>query len=79
MSVQLLSIRDVAERLSVSKSTVERMLKRGEIPYLQMNGLRRVDLRDLERWLDATKGVIPIPDVYFRYAKKNNACAAPLR
>ena len=51
---RLLSIAEVAERLGVSRRTVERKIRGGELPALQLGGPRtplRVDERELEEWL----------------------------
>lgn len=51
---RLLSITEVAERLGVSRRTVERKIRAGELPALQLGGPRtpiRVDQRELEDWL----------------------------
>ena len=51
---RLLSIAEVAERLGVSRRTVERKIRAGELPALQLGGPRtplRVDERELEEWL----------------------------
>jgi len=51
---RLLTIDEVAERLGLSRRTVERKIKRGELPALQLGGPRtaiRVDERELTDWL----------------------------
>jgi excisionase family DNA binding protein len=51
---RLLTVDDVAERLGVSRRTVERKIARGELPAFQLGGPRspvRVDERELEEWL----------------------------
>jgi excisionase family DNA binding protein len=51
---RLLTVDQVAERLGVSRRTVERKIAAGEIPALRLGGRRsplRVDERELERWL----------------------------
>jgi excisionase family DNA binding protein len=51
---RLLTIDAVAERLGVSRRTVERKIAAGEIPALQLGGRRspiRIDERELEAWL----------------------------
>lgn len=52
---QLLSVAAVAERLSVSIWTVYRILERNELNYCMIQGRRRVDVRDLERYIDVRK------------------------
>lgn len=51
---RLLTLDEVAERLRVTRRTVERKIKRGELPALELGGKRtalRVDARELEEWL----------------------------
>jgi excisionase family DNA binding protein len=51
---RLLTIDEVAERLGLSRHTVERKIAAGEIPALQLGGRHspiRVDERELEAWL----------------------------
>ena len=51
---RLLSVSEVAERLSVSRRAVERKSASGEIPAFQLGGPRtpiRLDERELEAWL----------------------------
>ena len=51
---RLLTVDQVAERLGVTRRTVERKIAAGVIPALQLGGRRsaiRVDERELEQWL----------------------------
>jgi excisionase family DNA binding protein len=51
---RLLTVDEVAERLGVTRRTVERKIAAGLIPALQLGGRRsaiRVDERELEQWL----------------------------
>jgi len=51
---RLLPLRDVAERLSVSRASVYRMVRDGRLPCLQLGGRGaplRVDEAKLEEWL----------------------------
>jgi excisionase family DNA binding protein len=51
---RLLTLDQVAERLGVTRRTVERKVAQGVIPALQLGGPRtpiRVDERELEEWL----------------------------
>lgn len=51
---QLLTLDEVAERLRVTRRAVERKVRAGELPALQLGGPRtaiRVDERELEEWL----------------------------
>lgn len=54
---QLLSVKAVAERLAMSRWTVYRILESGDLNYALVRGIRRVDVRDLERYIDARKAV----------------------
>jgi excisionase family DNA binding protein len=54
ISRRLLTIREVAERLGVSRRTVQRKIANGEIPAFQLGSKHspiRVDERELEAWL----------------------------
>jgi excisionase family DNA binding protein len=51
---RLLSVAEVAERLGVSRRTVQRKIRDGTIPSYQLGGKRtavRVDAFELEEWL----------------------------
>jgi excisionase family DNA binding protein len=51
---ELLTIREAAERLRVSEKTVRRLIRRGELPAVQLGSKGasvRVDEAELERWL----------------------------
>jgi excisionase family DNA binding protein len=59
---RLLSVTEVAERLGVSRRTVQRKIAAGEIPAFQLGGKRspiRVDAHELERWLYSRPGESP--------------------
>ncbi len=47
----LLTVREVAERLRLGKSTVYLLIKRGEIPALHFGCAVRVPQESLEVWL----------------------------
>jgi len=53
---RLLTIPETAERLRVSRVTVYRQIRAGEIPALRVGGQLRVDPYELEQWLYATEG-----------------------
>jgi len=66
---RLLTVDDVAERLGVSRRTVERKIARGELPAFQLGGPRlpvRVDERELEEWLTGAALLVfpgePVPE-----------------
>lgn len=45
-----LTVDDVARRLNVSKSTIERRVRSGEIPSVKIGRLRRIRIEDLEKY-----------------------------
>jgi len=52
----LLSVRDVASFLGVSRCTVDRLKKKGEIPYIKRPGLGiRFKHEDVDAWLEKNK------------------------
>jgi excisionase family DNA binding protein len=50
--VALLTLREVAERLSVSRSTVERLIGSGQLCAIKVGGGRRAPVRVRERELE---------------------------
>jgi excisionase family DNA binding protein len=48
----LIGINHLAERLGLSRRTIQRILSRGELPSLQIGRRRLVRLSELHRWLD---------------------------
>ena len=48
---EALTVREVAERLHVSRPTVEKWIKDGQLPSLEIGGCRRVLRRDLETFI----------------------------
>lgn len=53
--------RTLAEYLSISERTVRQMLADGRIPSYKIEGLRRVDPTDVDRYLQASKEIVPAP------------------
>lgn len=49
----LLTIRETATLLRVSISTIERMLRRGDLPYVKMNSATRILRRDVDDYVEA--------------------------
>jgi excisionase family DNA binding protein len=49
---KLLKIKEVAEILGVSKSTVYNMVHRGELPAVGIRGGMRVSAAALRKWMD---------------------------
>lgn len=52
---QMLSKKEVANMLNVSISTVDRMMKRGDIPFHKFGVNVRFDRRDIEQYIEDTK------------------------
>jgi excisionase family DNA binding protein len=56
MARRLLTVDQAAERLGLSRRTVQRKIASGEIPAFQLGGRGtaiRIDERELERWLES--------------------------
>lgn len=51
----LLSVREAAGILRVSRPTMYRLLRRGDVPGYLVGGQIRVDTRELLRFLDSTR------------------------
>jgi excisionase family DNA binding protein len=49
----LLSVRNVAEKLSLSERTVRRLVDEHGLPVLRVGGSLRVDPAELEEWLNS--------------------------
>lgn len=49
----LIGINHLAERLGLSRRTIQRILAKGDLPSLQIGRRRLVRLSELHRWLDA--------------------------
>ncbi|MCZ7683730.1 MAG: helix-turn-helix domain-containing protein [Sandaracinaceae bacterium] len=52
-----LTIRQVAERLSVNERTVYRMAQSGELPAFKVAGTWRVLRTDLDAWIEKQKAI----------------------
>ncbi len=48
----ILTIRETAEYLKLSKSKVYLMVQQGEIPHLKMGKSVRIRMSDLQEWLE---------------------------
>jgi excisionase family DNA binding protein len=55
MTGTLLSVPDVAERLSCSERLVRNLINRGQLPYHRIGDLIRITEDDLQRYLSATR------------------------
>ena len=51
----LLTIRETAAILRVSMSTIDRMLRRGELPHVKMNHATRILRRDVDAYIESRR------------------------
>ena len=51
----LLTIRETAAILRVSMSTIDRMLRRGELPHVKMNYATRILRRDVVAYIESRR------------------------
>ena len=51
----MLTVKQVAERLSISRSLAYRMIRTGEIPSYRIANCRRVSEEELQRYLDRSQ------------------------
>ena len=63
MESHLLTPKQVAERLQVSRRTVDRYLAAGILPYHPIGRLKRIDPKDLAAWLrrNRRQGAVRLP------------------
>ena len=52
----LLDIRDVCAALACSRTAVERLVRRGELPFLKLGHLTRFRVQDLSAFIDRLVG-----------------------
>ena len=55
MHARLTDVKGAATYLSVSPWTVREMVWRGDLPAVRVGRLVRLDLRDLDAWIDRQK------------------------
>jgi excisionase family DNA binding protein len=55
VSDRLLTVKDVAARLSLSERRVRQMLQAEELPSMKVGGVRRVDPAALDAYVDACR------------------------
>lgn len=55
----LISISHLAERLSLSRRTIHRLIAKGELPTLKVGRRRLVRLSDLRHWLAGHETLTP--------------------
>jgi excisionase family DNA binding protein len=60
---RLLTIKQAAEYLGVSISSVRRMIQKGEVPVVRYgpNGPNLIDIRDLDKWIERRKQADLLP------------------
>lgn len=51
----MLTVKEVAERLSISRSLAYRMIRTGEIPSYRIANCRRVSEEELKKYLDRSR------------------------
>ena len=69
--MQLVSIKTVADRLSVKHSTIYSWVHNGTIPFHKLNGLIRFDMDEIQAWIKATKHQ-PNPPFYRRETNRQD-------
>jgi excisionase family DNA binding protein len=52
---RLLPVAAAAEYLGVSRATVERLVRRGELPVVKIGGSTRYDVGDLDSYIDINR------------------------
>ena len=55
LSVQTMTVRDVARHLNVDEKTVYRLAQRGQLPGFKVAGTWRFKRVDIEDWIDRQK------------------------
>jgi excisionase family DNA binding protein len=56
---EFLTVPEAATLLKASRSTVDRLIKRGELSSLKAGRLRRIRRRDLEAWAGTAGAIDP--------------------
>jgi excisionase family DNA binding protein len=59
MAIEILTPDEVGELLRLSPNRIVLLARRGEIPFLTIDGRLRFDARDLEDWLRAHRSEVP--------------------
>jgi excisionase family DNA binding protein len=52
---RLMTVRAAAKWLALGESTVYAMVASGEIPHVPVGRAKRIDIRDLEAWIEHRK------------------------
>lgn len=59
---ELIEVAEAARRLSVGKSTVYRLIRKGELPSYRIGRLRRIRADDVRDMIDAMEPEILVPE-----------------
>jgi excisionase family DNA binding protein len=60
--IEILTPEEVAELLRLSSNKIIAMARRGELPFLLLDGRMRFEAQDVEDWIKARKiGSMPTP------------------
>jgi len=60
MAIEILTADEVGELLRLSPNKVVLLARRGEIPFLTIDGRLRFDARDVEDWLRSHRSDAPV-------------------
>ncbi len=60
MAIEILTPEEVGELLRISSNRVTLLARRGEIPFLTIDGRMRFDARDVEDWLKYQRSDAPV-------------------
>jgi excisionase family DNA binding protein len=52
---RLMTVRSAAKWLALGESTVYAMIAGGELPHIRVGRAKRIDIRDLEAWIENRK------------------------
>jgi excisionase family DNA binding protein len=59
----LLSLKEAAERLDICTKTLQRLIEARELPYVLVGRRRKIDSKDIERFIEDHKHVAPGPSI----------------
>ncbi len=57
--IDVLTVEEVAKLLKLSKITIYRLIKTGEIPAYKVGASWRINKDDLEAYIESRKGMVP--------------------
>ena len=79
MPVELLSIAETAEHLGLHPKTVERMIRRGELPAIRIGDRKGIRVRadDLQEFIDAHADGVPASQRPGTPSARHNGQASP--